>query len=128
MGWFSGKPKILVADDEANIRSLVQETLAGIGYEVHAVPTGAELLRCVEDVAPALIILDVMMPGMDGWTALERLRAGEKTREIPVLMLTALQRGKDVEESFSRGAKDFLAKPFTMAHLLKKVEKLAPRK
>ena len=105
---------------------MVQDALLDQGYDVRGVANGSKLVDCVEDLAPDLIILDVMMPELDGWSTLEVLKRNEKTRAIPVLMLTSLQRGVEVEAAFTRGAKDFLAKPFQLAQLIKKVQRLAP--
>lgn len=126
MAWFSRNRRILVADDEPNIRAMIQDALSEQGYEVRGVANGVGLVDCVQDVDPDLVILDVMMPEMDGWTALDHLKQNEKTRDIPVLMLTSLQQGRDVELAFIRGAKDYLAKPFSLAQLLAKVKRLVP--
>lgn len=126
MWLFGGKKRILVADDETNIRFMVEDALTSKGYDVHGVSNGAELLRSVGDLKPALILLDVMMPELDGWTTLERLKANPATRDIPVIMLTALQRGKDVDAAFMRGAKDYIPKPFSLAQLVAKVQKYVP--
>ncbi|MBI5202555.1 MAG: response regulator [Elusimicrobia bacterium] len=125
MGWFSRKKRILIADDEEPIRLMVKDAL-GEKYDVKGVANGSLCLDAVNDSKPDLVILDVMMPEMDGWSVLDVLKRDEKTRDIPVLMLTSLQRGVDVEASFTRGAKDYLPKPFSLALLLKKVQRLAP--
>ncbi len=126
LGWFSRKKRILIADDEESLRLLIRDALTDHGYEVTGVANGSQLMDRVHDAAPDLVILDVMMPEMDGWSTLELLKRDEKTRDIPVLMLTSLQRGVDVELAFSRGAKDYLPKPFSLALLIKKVKKLVP--
>lgn len=106
---------ILVVDDDAAIRSFVYEALIDEGYRVLQAGTGRDALTAVSNSAPDLILLDVRMPGVDGWQVLDELRsaAGEQT---PVVVMTADYSGQD--RALQSGAQGYLAKPFDLAELL----------
>lgn len=113
----SPRPKILVVDDqEANVL-LVEATLAPQGYEIIQAPDGKCALDLVAIDPPDLILLDVMMPGMDGYEVCARLKDDERTRLIPVVMLTSLNEMEDKIRGIEVGADDFLSKPFHQAEL-----------
>jgi two-component system KDP operon response regulator KdpE len=106
--------KLLLVDDAQESNTLLQRALSRDGYEVRSANSGAEGLRLAFDFRPDLILLDVMMPGMDGWTTLERLR---EFSDVPVIMLTALGSDENIQEGLSGGADDYMTKPFSMAEL-----------
>ena len=109
---------ILVVDDEAPIVRLVRATLQAHGYVVAAANSGEEALGRVDDERPDLIILDLMMPGMDGFETLRRLRAKS---QIPVIMLTARAADADKLKGLQGGADDYLTKPFNPDELAARV-------
>jgi DNA-binding response OmpR family regulator len=118
------RARILVVDDEADIRRLLRELLERAGYEVDEADNGRSGLRAAYAAPPDLVILDVSMPELDGWQALERLR---DVSDVPVLMLTA--RGGELEKvrGLTRGADDYVTKPFGRQELLARVQALLRR-
>ena len=112
------KPDILIVDDTpANLRVL-SRLLVDNGYKVRPVPDGALALKAVEAATPDLIFLDIRMPGMDGYEVCEKLKAGEETRDIPVIFISALNELEDKVRGFSVGAVDFITKPFQEGEVL----------
>ena len=116
--------KILAVDDEKHIVRLVQINLQKAGYEVATASTGREALERVGEFGPDLIVMDVMMPEMDGFEALKKLKENPATREIPVIMLTAKAQDADVFRGWQSGADLYLTKPFNPAELLSFVKRL----
>ncbi|MBI4249286.1 MAG: response regulator [Elusimicrobia bacterium] len=120
------KKKILVVEDNLDIAENLEARLTVQGYEVHMAPDGKEGVEKTRTELPDLVILDVMMPKIDGYQACRIIKQDEKTRHIPVLMLTSLQLMGDAEKAFEAGADDFLSKPFTNDQLLRKIRKHVP--
>jgi len=116
--------KILAVDDEKHIVRLVQINLEKEGYEVATASTGREALERVSDFQPDLIVMDVMMPEMDGFEALKKLKENPETRDIPVIMLTAKAQDADVFRGWQSGADLYLTKPFNPAELLSFIKRL----
>ncbi len=119
----SEKKKIVVADDEPFILSALQETLSE-DYAVYTASNGKEAIKTVEKVQPDLIILDVMMPEMDGLEACKQLKKSKETSSIPVIILTAKGQITDIEKGFKSGADAYVVKPFSPARLIEKVEEI----
>ncbi|MDB4913886.1 MAG: ArsR family transcriptional regulator [Gemmatimonadetes bacterium] len=113
--------RILVVDDEADIVALVAYHLAKSGYRVSTASSGNEALDAARRERPALIVLDLMLPGMSGFEVLERLHADDATRDIAVLMLTARREETDRIQGLSLGADDYLTKPFSPQELVLRV-------
>jgi DNA-binding response OmpR family regulator len=109
------RDKILVVDDELEIRDLLTEVLTGEGYDVIQASNGVEALELVEKEEPQVILLDVMMPGIDGVEVCRTLKEEDKTRFIPIIMVTAFE-DRDVD-AFVMGADDFVTKPFSLVEL-----------
>ncbi len=118
---------ILVVDDEQDILSLLKFNLEVEGYVVHVAAEGVTALKLAKRLRPNLIILDVMLPGMDGWEVLKELRKDSMTQHIPVLFLTAKDSEIDEVLGLELGADDYIVKPISMRKLLARV-KLALRK
>jgi two-component system alkaline phosphatase synthesis response regulator PhoP len=116
--------KILAVDDERHIVRLVQINLQKEGYEVVTASNGREALEKVVSEKPDLIVMDVMMPEMDGFEALEKLKSDEQTAKIPVIMLTAKAQDADVFSGWQKGADLYLTKPFNPAELLTFVKRI----
>jgi len=104
-------PRALVVDDEANARLLAQACLEQIGVDVTCVGDGIAALEAAESMLPDLILLDVVMPELDGFTVCERLRAARATEQTPILLMTALDDLDAVERAYRVGATDFVTKP-----------------
>ncbi len=117
-----GKKKILVVDDEPNIVKLVSFILTSRGYDVIEALLGAEGIKKAKAEKPDMIVLDVMMPKMDGFEAAKKLKADPATRDIPILMLSSKAQFEDKMKGIDSGAMDYITKPFDKQELLKKVE------
>ena len=107
------RDKILVVDDEEDILELVKYNLIKSGFEVHCVPTGEDAIRAVQVVNPVLIILDLMLPGLDGLQICKILKNQAETAHIPILMLTARGEEADIVKGLETGADDYVTKPFS---------------
>ncbi len=116
--------RILVVDDDADIRGLVRALLERSGALVHEAANGREALRILFDVRPELIVLDIAMPEMDGWQTLERIR---EMSDVPVLMLTAREGELEAVRGLKAGADDYVRKPFGRQELLARVQALVRR-
>jgi DNA-binding response OmpR family regulator len=112
---------ILVVDDEEDILLLCRVNLEFEGYRVATASSGVEGLRLARELHPSLVLLDVMMPAMDGWHVLEALKADEATSQTPVVMLTARVQGEDQMRGWSGGASDYIMKPFSPVALLETI-------
>src|SRR5215207_6721111 len=117
--------RILVVDDDPSVTSLLKRGLSYEGYSVDIAGSGAAGLTLAREQAPDLIVLDIMMPGIDGLEVLRRLRAGD-TR-LPVIMLTAKDAPADQVQGLETGADDYVVKPFTFEALLARVRALLRR-
>ena len=118
------KKKILAVDDERHIVRLVQVNLERAGYEVVTAFDGKEALEKVEAENPDLVVLDVMMPYMDGFEVLQNLRKNQATRDLPVIMLTAKAQDADVFRGWQSGVDCYLTKPFNPMELLSFVKRI----
>ena len=116
--------KILAVDDEKHIVRLVQVNLERQGYEVITAYDGKEALQKVEEERPDLVVLDVMMPYMDGFEVLQNLRRNPSTRDIPVIMLTAKAQDQDVFRGWQSGVDCYLTKPFNPMELVSFVKRI----
>ena len=110
---------VLVVDDEVDIREAVAEVLADEGYEVHAAGDGAEALRKARSVHPSLVLLDLMMPGMNGWEFRAAQASDPELRQIPVVVLSALGKVAGLD------ANGYIQKPFDLDELLSAVKRHA---
>jgi two-component system, OmpR family, alkaline phosphatase synthesis response regulator PhoP len=119
--------RILVADDEANIRELVRYNLELAGFSVMEAVNGEESCSLAQIERPDLIILDIMMPVLDGFKACMRLKQDKSTRSIPIIMLTAKSGEEDKVLGLEIGADDYLAKPFGVRELTARVKALLRR-
>ncbi|HUR14977.1 MAG TPA: response regulator [Mycobacteriales bacterium] len=120
----AGMPKILVIDDDPSVRSLVADSLGIEGYEVCTAEDGFAGLRAIEAHRPDCVLLDVMMPGLDGHQVLQRIRAAEDRPALPVVMLTAYADDSTAWQAWTEGVDYFLAKPFDADELLRYLDYL----
>lgn len=115
---------ILVVDDNQDIVNIVTITLEGHGYEVISASSGSDLLRCLENQKPDLILLDIMLPDMNGLEILKRLKDNADTSSIPVVMLTIMEQYEDIARAYELGCEYYIAKPFTASQLLNAIGSL----
>lgn len=118
---------VLVIDDEPDLRTLMQHNLSGAGYNAVCASDGESGLAAARRHVPDVILLDVMMPGLDGWEVLKRLRRERATAGIPVLMLTAKAEEADRVLGLELGADDYVVKPFGIRELLARIKVLLRR-
>jgi two-component system KDP operon response regulator KdpE len=116
--------KILAIDDDVILLKLIRQSLEPEGFSVTTATSGEEGLAVFHQTAPDLVILDVMMPGMDGWEVCQRLR---QVSSVPIIFLTALDKIENVVQGLVGGADDYLAKPFRVAELTARVTALLRR-
>lgn len=118
------QPKVLIIDDDEGLRLLLRATLESRGYEVSSASSALEGLQLFHQEQPDVLLLDVMMPDMDGWEALERIR---QVSNVPIIMLTAIHGIPSRVRGLSRGADDYLVKPFHHDELAARIEALLRR-
>ena len=116
--------RILVVDDDRSLLELLTDYLGRLGHEVAAFPDGQRALACLGDAAPDIVLLDVTMPGLDGWQVLHRIRA---VSPVPVIMLTARGDESEVLRGFAGGADDYVTKPFSFAQLAARIKAVLDR-
>ena len=116
--------KILVVEDEPEIRVLVKTILEKAGYSVVEAEDGEAALRLVNEEEPDLVLLDVMIPCIEGWEVCRRIRENEATRRIPIIMVTVRTTDEDIQRSVECGANAHINKPFDQRELLDTIKKL----
>lgn len=116
--------RVLIADDIPQNRELLEACLADEGYEILMAGNGSEAMEMVESRQPDLILLDIMMPRMSGYEVCAQLKQSAETRQIPVLMVTALNEPGDIEKAVNAGCDDFLTKPVNRLELRTRVRSL----
>ena len=115
--------RILIADDDPVILRLLQVNLELEGYEVVTANNGQEAVDAAVESNPHLVILDIMMPRLDGYQACEKLKANDATKDIPVIFLSAKAQQGDIDRGKSYGVAEYLTKPFDPSELLEVVER-----
>jgi DNA-binding response OmpR family regulator len=116
------RKKILVVDDEDDILNFLELVLSEKGYQVATASGGQEALTKAQLERPDLVLLDIMMPQMDGWEVLKLLRVDEATAQVPVAMLSARTEARDRVQGLQEGAIDYICKPFSLSELIGKIE------
>ena len=119
-------PLVLVVDDEPQVREVVRVNLEMEGYTVREAANAEEGLKAVEDDAPDLILLDVMMPQVDGWEMLRRVQERHGIGSIPVVMFSGQLEGSAEREAAERGAQGFVGKPFDLRALIEQTKQIVP--
>ena len=115
-------PKVLIVDDEVHIVKIIAYKLRGAGYDVLSAGDGVEALQVVQADRPDLILLDIMMPRMDGYQALETLKGDPATRDIPIFLLSVKNKEADLERGWQLGCDDYITKPFSPGKLLERID------
>ncbi len=113
---------VLLVDDDEDLVQALSFSLTRSGYTVAAAKNGAEAMTVACDLKPHVILLDVMMPNLDGLTACRGIRSIELTSEIPIIMLTAKGDADTIRAAFKAGANDYVVKPFDVKKVLEKIE------
>ena len=121
------KRKLLLVEDEEDLAAMVSFRLRAAGYEVAVAYDGEEALEKVKTERPDLIILDLMIPKIDGYQVCDRLKKDPAFSKIPILIFTAKAQQKDIERGKRAGADDYLIKPFQPQDLLEKIRELAQK-
>lgn len=116
--------RILIAEDEPNIVISLEFLLRGAGYEVAVARDGVAALELAKTFRPDLVVLDVMLPSMNGFEVCSRLRHGRDTRDTKILMLTARGRESEMEKGIAAGANAYMTKPFATKELMARVAEL----
>jgi DNA-binding response OmpR family regulator len=114
---------ILIIEDDASVRTLLEKSLSARGYVVSIAKDGLDGLTSLDTKRPDLIIVDIMMPRLDGMTFVKAIKGHEKTKPIPVIFLTAKSDAKTMIEGINVGARFYITKPFQLDELISKVEK-----
>jgi excisionase family DNA binding protein len=123
-GGKSGGPLVLVVDDDARLREFMRVNLEMEGYSVREASSAEEALGSIEDQAPELVLLDVVMPGVDGWEMLQRMQ--ERYGSIPVIMFSGQVDANSAADAEQRGARGFVGKPFDPQQLIERAKQLVP--
>ena len=123
-GGKSSGPLVLVVDDDARLREFMRVNLEMEGYSVREAASADEALEAIEDQAPELVLLDVVMPGVDGWQMLQRLQ--ERHGSIPVIMFSGQVDEQSAARAEERGASAFVGKPFDPQHLIEQAKQILP--
>jgi DNA-binding response OmpR family regulator len=115
------RKKILIVDDEPSMVSVLQRHVSNAGFEFVSATNGREALEKIQQEEVDLVLLDLMMPGMNGFETCRRIRENEKTKKLPVLIITALRSESDSDSATASGANEFIVKPIDGPHLAKRL-------
>ncbi|MEO5588036.1 MAG: response regulator [Gemmatimonadaceae bacterium] len=118
-------PSVLVVDDNEDNANIIRDYLESLGYPITVAYDGDEAMAMFEEINPSLVLLDVMMPGRDGWQVCREMKASPRGRDIRVIMVTALQDWMDKRQAIETGADDYVEKPFELARLVAVVKRNA---
>ena len=116
--------KILIADDEHKIIMTLEYAFRKTGYEVFIARDGSEVLELLKTEIPDLILLDIMMPKMDGFSTLQEIKTQEKLKNVKVIFLSAKNNPVDIEKGLEMGADDYITKPYSIKKLTERVDEL----
>ncbi len=119
-------PKVLLVEDEKNIILGVRTCLDAVGYQVHVVEDGEQALEYIKTRKPDLVLLDLMLPKVDGFEVLKTIKQGDSTRDIPVIVLTAKVSQEDQKRAQDLGADCYMTKPFRPQELWDKIKDFLP--
>jgi len=118
------KSTIMIVDDDLDLVDILRARLEQREFNVMGVYSGSQALAGIEKQKPNLIVLDIMMPEMDGLEVLRRLKAAPETSSIPIILLTALDKDEDISTGYKMGADHYITKPFKSAHLMTVIDHL----
>jgi DNA-binding response OmpR family regulator len=115
------RKKILIVDDESIMVSVLQRHVSNAGYTFDTASNGQEALEKIQKEIPELVLLDLMMPGLNGFETCRRIRSDERTKKLPVIIITALRSDTDSADAAACGANEFIVKPINGEHLAKRI-------
>ncbi|MDH5561504.1 MAG: response regulator [Deltaproteobacteria bacterium] len=115
---------MVLAEDEEHVAKIIIFKLGKAGFNVVWKDNGIDALKEIEETVPDIVLLDVMMPGMNGFEVLEKIKSNDKLKDIPTVMLTAMGQEGDTVKGFDMGAVDYIIKPFRPAELLSRVNRI----
>lgn len=118
--------KILIVEDDPALAENLKAIMEARGFDAVSAADGAAGLAMARKAKPALVLLDIMLPKMDGFDVCRLIKSAPDTKHIHVIMITGLERMGDVEKAFASGADDYIIKPFDPVRLFKKIEKFVP--
>lgn len=116
--------KILIADDEHKILMSLEYSFRKNGYEVFIARDGTEVLEFLKTIVPDVILLDIMMPNLDGYSTLEEIKKNENLKNTKVLFLSAKNNPKDIEKGLEMGADAYITKPYSIKKLMQQIEEM----
>ncbi len=119
--------RILLVEDESSIVDVVSQALRRHGFEVSTADNGDDALEMLYPVLPDLVLLDLMLPGMDGWEVCRRIRSASETKSLPIIMMTARRDERDLVQGLGIGADDYIKKPFSLVELVARVKSVIRR-
>ena len=123
----AGRKRILIADGDALTRRFVATLLANNGYEMHQAADGESALQLAATLKPDLLVIDLVLPGKDGFEVLNALNGAPAAARLPVLVLSVKDREEDVVKALDLGAEDYVSKPFSTQELLARIRKILER-
>lgn len=119
----TGKKKIMIVEDDSFVMDIYETKIAQEGFEVISAANGMEALKKLQDVRPDLMLLDIIMPYMDGLEVLQKVKADERLKNMPIILLTNLSQKEEVDKGLGLGANDYLIKShFTPSEVLEKIK------
>lgn len=116
--------KIIIADDEHKILMSLEYSFKKTGYDVYIARDGTEVLEFLKDMVPDVILLDIMMPNLDGFSTLQIIRQDEKLKDTKVIFLSAKNNPKDIEKGLEMGANAYVTKPYSIKKLMQQIEEM----
>lgn len=116
--------RIMIVEDDAELSEVLQYNLQRAGYEVSTIPDGSQALQALQIAPPDLLLLDVMLPGIDGWAVCRYMQGDPALRDIPVIVFTAKSAREDFDEARSFNLAGYFTKPYATADVLRHVEKV----
>ncbi len=119
--------KVLIVDDEPNILLSLDFLMRKEGYDVFVARDGSEALKIIEDEIPDIIVLDIMMPLVDGYQVCQKVKSTDETSHVKVIFLSAKSKDKDIKKGFDMGADLYLTKPFSTRNLMKHIKAFAQK-
>lgn len=123
----AGLTRIVAAEDDPSTRRFIEHVIRNAGYDIEMVANGEAALEAIRRLPPALVLLDVLMPRLDGWEVARMLKSDPETAAIPIIFLTANAQEHDVLEGFVSGAADYLTKPFSPRELQARIRTVLAR-
>ena len=119
--------RILVVEDQPDSRQIIRDMLAGSDYEITEAENGEEALTAIEKQRPDLILMDIQLPIMDGYTATNQIKANPALRSIPIIAVTSYALGSEEKKARAAGCDDYVTKPFSPRQLLAKIRQYLPQ-